>query len=98
MTGKAEVTVQIRRLRLEPAVRESVATNSGLNRSFGGDRQFRLLPGVEPSHYINYTLKAGPLQQAARDHAAIASLAVNGNGEVAIDFGRRDFEVIQRPP
>jgi hypothetical protein len=77
---------------------ESVATNSGFDGLLCDDRKFRLLPGVEPSHYIDHVLKTGPLQKAAGDHAAIPSLAVNGDGKVAIDFRGRDFEVIERPP
>src|ERR1039458_1454456 len=78
--------------------RERAAANSGFDRLLRNDRQPRLQPDVEPSPHVDHILKTGSLQQAARDHAAIASLAVNGNGNVAIDFWRRDFEVIERPP
>src|ERR1700685_837785 len=78
--------------------REPVATDSSLYRLLRDKRQPRLLPGVEASDYVDHILKTGSLQQAACDHAAISALAVNSDGKVAIDFGRRDLEVIQRPP
>src|SRR5580700_5253955 len=79
-------------------LRERGATDSSLDRLLRDKRQLRLLPRVEASHYVDHILKTGSLQQAACDHAAIPALAVNGDGKVAIDFGRRDLEVIERPP
>ena len=50
--------------------------------------QLRLLPGVEAADQIADVAEAGPLQQAAGDHAAISTLAVDGDGRLAIDLGR----------
>src|SRR5580658_4488759 len=79
-------------------LRKGLRPRSNNRRLLCDGRKVRLLPGVEASDYVDYILEAGPLQQAASNHAAIASLAVHSNGNVAIDFRGRDFKVIQGPP
>ena len=55
--------------------------HSRANGGLGGRRQLRLLPGVEAADHVDHVV-ACPLQQAARDHAAIAALAVHGDGRI----------------
>src|ERR1017187_8906902 len=61
-------------------------------------RQFRLLPGIEAAYHNDHVLETGALQQAAGDHAAISTLAVNRYGHLVIHLWRRDSEIVERPP
>src|SRR6266446_2773433 len=64
------------------AIRERVEIDSGFDRLLCSYRKFRLLPGVEASNYVALSLKAGPLQQAARAPAAIPDLAMHSDGQI----------------
>src|SRR5208337_5412591 len=57
----------------------------------------RFLPGVEAVDDIDH-VAAGPLQETARDHAAIATSAVHCDGRVLLDLGQRGLKAIQRIP
>src|ERR1700733_653660 len=70
----------------------------GFNFGFGPNRKLGLLPGIEAADHVRNVSETSTLQQAARNHAAIATLAMDGNRTVAIDLRRRNFEVVQRPP
>jgi hypothetical protein len=61
-------------------------------------RQIRLLPGIESTDDVDYVLEPGALQQAAGDHAAVSTLAVNRDGRIVMHLWRGDLEVVERPP
>src|ERR1022692_3626538 len=63
----------------------------------GNSRQLRLFPGVEAADHIDDVV-AGPLQQAAGDHAAIAALAVDRDGRIPLKLRQGGLEAIQRIP
>jgi hypothetical protein len=53
---------------------------SSLGQLFGDFRKPRRMPGIEASRHVDHVAIAGALEQAARNHAAIAALAVNRTG------------------
>src|SRR3954451_18889128 len=60
--------------------------------------QFRLLPGVKASGNIHHVLESGALQNATRDHASVAALAVDRYQAVFFNLRQACFEFIQWPP